>query len=294
MAEFWQQVVSGLATGGIFASLALGIVIVYRATRVVNFAQGEMATFATFVAWSLLDAGVPYWATVVVVLVGAFGGGMLLERVVVRPVARAPVVTAVILTIGLLIALNGLTAWIWGGASRTLPSMFSTRPLDVGGVAFSVQDIGIVAVTLGAVALLALFFGYTKLGLGLRAAAVNPASARLSGVPVGWMLGLGWGIAAALGALAGILVAPSQGSFDPTLMLPILVYALAAAVVGGLDSPAGAVVGGLVVGVLYNLVGRYVAFFGGQMRLVAVLAVVLAVLLVRPHGLFGAVAARRV
>ena len=293
MAEFWQQVVSGLASGGIYASLALAVVIVYRSTGVINFAQGEMATFSTYLAWTFIHHGISFWPAFALTLVVAFAGGVAIERVVIRPVEGRPVLTVVILTIGLLILLNGLTNWIWGGALRKFPSPFSTRPIHVGGAAFSIQDLGIVAVCLAAVALLTVFFRFTKLGLGLRAAASNPDESRLVGVRVGWMLALGWGLSAALGAVSGMMVAPVV-FLDPNMMQGILLYAFAAAVLGGLASPVGAVVGGLLLGVFLNLLGTYVSTFGGEMRLVGGLAVILVVLLVRPTGLFGRAAVRRV
>jgi branched-chain amino acid transport system permease protein len=293
LSEFWQQVVSGLASGGIYASLALALVIVYRSSGVINFAQGEMATFATFLAWTLLDHGLSYWPAFVLTLAIAFAGGVALEQIVIRPVEGRPVLDVVILTIGLLILVNGATQWIWGGATRKFPSPFSTRPVHVGSAAFSIQDLGIVGVTLAAVALLTLFFRFTKLGLGLRAAAVNPEESRLVGVRVGWMLALGWGLAAALGAVSGMMVAPVV-FLDPNMMQGVLLYAFAAAMLGGLASPVGAVVGGLALGVVLNLLGTYVSTFSGQMRLVGGLAVILLVLLVRPTGLFGRAAVRRV
>jgi branched-chain amino acid transport system permease protein len=285
--------VSGLASGGIYASLALAIVLIYRATRAINFAQGEMAMFTTFVAWSLLGH-MPYWAAFFLTLAVAFAGGVALELAVIRPIQNAPVLTLVIVTIGLLIGLNGLARRIWGSEPRTLESPFSTDPIRVGGVAFSIQDLGTIGVSLGAVLLLWLFFRYTKLGLGLRAAALNPAASRLVGVRVGRMLALGWGLAAVLGALAGLMAAPPLGSFDQNLMAPILLYAFAAAVLGGIDSPLGAVVGGLALGVLINLLGRYVDFVGSDLRLPAAFVVIAAVLAVRPAGLFGREAPRRV
>ena len=293
MAEFWQQIVSGLASGGIYASLALALVIVYRSSGVINFAQGEMATFATFLAWTFLDHGIAFWPAFALTLAVAFAGGVALERVVIRPVQSRSVLTAVIVTIGLLILVNGATQWIWGGAVRKFPSPFSTRPVHVGSAAFSIQDLGIVGVCLAAVAVLTLFFRFTKLGLGLRAAAVNPDESRLVGVRVGWMLALGWGLAATLGALSGMMTAPTA-FLDPNMMQGVLLYAFAAALLGGLASPVGAVVGGLALGVILNLLGTYVSTFSGQMRLVGGLGVILVVLLVRPTGLFGRPAVRRV
>jgi branched-chain amino acid transport system permease protein len=290
--EFLQQVAIGLSSGGIYASLALAIVLVYRATRVINFAQGEMAMFSTFVASSLLDRGWPYWAAFLTTVTAAFAGGVVLERTLIRPVEQAPPLTGAMVTIGLLIALNGAAFWIWSGESRAFPSAFSSRTVDVGGVVFSVQDAGTIGVTLAAVAVLAAFLRFTKLGLGLRAASVNPDASRLVGVPVGWMLALGWGLAAALGAVSGMLVAPSL-FLDPNMMRPVLLYALAAAVLGGLDSPAGAVVGGLALGVTLNLLATYVDFVGNTLQLPVALGIILVVLLVRPAGLLGREAVRR-
>jgi branched-chain amino acid transport system permease protein len=290
--NFLQQIVSGLASGGIYGSLALAIVLIHRATGVINFAQGEMATLSAFLCWSLVDHGWAFWPAFGATIVLSFAGGAALHTVVIRPIQRGPLLGVVILTIGLLIAINGLTTWIWGGAAKQFRGPFSTAPVNVGGVAFSKQDIGVIAISLVAVALVALLFTRTKLGLGLRAAAVDPADARLTGIRVGAMLATGWGLAAALGAVAGVMAAPSL-FLEPNMMQTVLLYAFAAAVLGGMDSPVGAVVGGLVLGVLLNLAGTYVHWIGGELRLATSLAVILAVLLVRPAGLFGRVAVRR-
>jgi branched-chain amino acid transport system permease protein len=293
VADLLQQVVSGIATGGVYALLALALVLIYRSTGIVNFAQGEMAMFSTFVCWELLDRGIPYWVAFFLTLVISFVGGVVIERLVVRPVERAMALTVVTVTIGMLILLNGAAAWIWKGEQRTLENPFTSRTFDVGGVVIAAQDLGVIAVSLAIVLALWAFFQRTTLGLALRAAALNPDSSRLHGVRVSWMLALGWGLAAVLGAVAGVLVAPTQGSFDQNLMLPILIYAFAAAVFGGLDSPVGAVVGGVVLGVLLNLIGAYIDFFA-DLRLPAALLLILAVLLIRPQGLFGRTVVRRV
>jgi branched-chain amino acid transport system permease protein len=296
VADFAQQVVSGLSSGGIYASVALAIVIIYRSTGAVNFAQGEMATFTTFIAWTLIDHGVGYWGAFALTLVIALVGGIALERIVIRPVESAPVLTVVILTIGLFIALNGLMNWIWSAEVRSFPPdrPFPTRTIDVAGVAISIQDIGIIGATLGLVAVLYVLFQYTKLGLALRAAALDPYASRLVGVRVGWMLALGWGLAAVLGAVAGLFTAAAFPPLEPNMMRAVLIYAFAAAVLGGLTSPIGAVVGGLTLGVTLNLLSAYVDFIGTQLRLPVALALILGVLLVRPAGLFGRVAVRRV
>ena len=299
MTEFAQQVVAGLASGSIYATLALAIVIIYRSTGVVNFAQGELATFTTFIAWTLVEHGVGYWGAFALTVLIAFGGGVALERVVVRPVERGPVLTVVILTIGLFIMLGGLSNWIWKAEVRSFPPNrpFPTSTWDLGGVAISKQDVGILGVTLGLVLLLYLLFQHTKIGLALRAAALNPAASRLVGVRVGWMLALGWGLAAAIGAVAGLFTAAASPPLDPNMMRPILIYAFAAAVLGGLESPVGAIIGGLTVGVLLNLVVTYdshVHLELDRLRLPIAFLVILTVLLVRPGGLLGRVAVRRV
>jgi branched-chain amino acid transport system permease protein len=291
--EFAQQVVSGLATGAIFGSLALALVLIYRSTNVVNFAQGEMAMFTTYIAWELMHRGLSYWPAFVLTLAIAFVGGVATERVLIRPVENKPILTIVIVTIGLLIALNGLAGWIWGADVKAFDSPFPNNTWDIAGVAVSTQDVGVFCVCLVTVALLWMFFRFTPLGLAMRSVAINPTAARLVGVRVGWMLALGWGLAAVLGAVAGMMAAPTA-FLDPNMMLVILIYAFAAAVLGGIDSPAGAIVGGLLLGVILNVLGRYVDFIGSGLRLPTALAVLLVVLVIRPQGLFGHVAVRRV
>jgi branched-chain amino acid transport system permease protein len=291
--EFFQQVTSGLASGAIYASLALALVLIYRATDVINFAQGEMATFTTYIAWMLMQHGLPYWPAFLLTLLIAFAGGVAVERVVIRPVERRPEIVTVIVTIGMLIAINGLTGWIWGTEVKAFDSPFPNRTFDVGGVSISLQDVGTFCVCLATVLVLWLFFRFTTLGLAMRAAAVNPGASRLLGVRVGWMLAVGWGLAAVLGAVAGMMAAPTT-FLDPNMMLVILIYAFAAAVLGGIDSPVGAVVGGLTLGVLVNLLGRYVAVVGEELRLPTALAILLTVLVIRPQGLFGHAVVRRV
>jgi branched-chain amino acid transport system permease protein len=288
-----QQVVSGLATGGIYASLALALVMIYQATDVVNFAQGEMAMFSTYLAWSMLHAGVPYWLTFCATLVIAFVGGLLIERVVIRPVENAPILAIVIVSIGLLVILNSVAGWIYSYIQKPFPSPFPSKPIQIGNIVFGAHDLGAIGITLVILSLLFLFFRYTTLGLAMRAAAQNPVSSRLCGIRVSWMLALGWGLAATFGAVAGMMVAPIV-FLDPNMMGGIQIYAFAAATVGGFTSPPGAVVGGLLVGVTENLVGTYVPFIGTELKLTVALAMIIIVLLVRPSGLFGRTVVGRV
>jgi len=288
-----QQIISGLATGGIYGSLALALVMIYQATDVVNFAQGEMAMFSTYIAWTFIDAGLPYWMAFVATLVVSFVGGVLIERVVIRPVERAPILTIVMVCIGLVFIFNSMAGWIYSYIQKPFPSPFPERPIRIGNIVFGAHDVGALGVTLLVLAFLYVFFRYTTLGLAMRAAAQNPTSSRLCGIRVGWMLAVGWGLAALVGAVAGMMIAPIV-FLDPNMMAGILIYAFASATLGGFTSPVGAVVGGLIVGVLENLVGTYVAFIGTELKLTVALALILIVLVVRPSGLFGRGAVHRV
>jgi branched-chain amino acid transport system permease protein len=294
MATFFQQVVAGLGSGAIYGALALALVLIHRATGVINFAQGEMAMFTTYIAWALMEHhGWSYWPAFVATLIFAFGLGLGIQWVVIAPVANAPVLTTVIMTIGLVLIFNGLAPLIWSAEIRAFPSPFPNETWQIGEVSISQQDVGTLAVVLALVALLWAFFQFTKVGLALRASAVNPEASRLVGVRVGWMLAIGWGLAAVLGAVAGMLAAPTV-FLEPNMMQPILIYAFAAAVLGGIDSPFGAVAGGLMLGVGLNLIGAYVDVVGSSLQLPVALLIILVVLLVRPAGLFGKPVARRV
>jgi branched-chain amino acid transport system permease protein len=293
MQSLIQQVISGIASGGIFASLALALVLIYNAMGLVNFAQGEMAMFATFIAFTLIDRGLSYWIALPLTLLIAFAGGILIQRVVIRPVERAPVLTLVIITLGMATLVNGLAGFIWGYVPRSFPSPFSARTVNLLGAFVSYQDMGVIAVSAVVLLLIYLLLQRTTIGLTMRAAAHHPEAARLLGVRVSWMLALGWGLAAAVGAVSGILVAPVL-FLEPNMMQAIIIYAFAAAVLGGIESPLGAVVGGLIVGVTVNLAGAYLPFVGGDLELAVALAIIIGVLLVRPNGLFGRPSVRRV
>ncbi len=283
MESFLHQVFAGLATGGIYASVALALVMIYQTTHLVNFAQGEMAMFSTYLAWTAIDAGVPYWGAFVLTIVAAFAIGAAIERIVIRPVENAPVLAVVVVFIGLLLIFNSLAGWLYSYTIKTFPSPFPTTPV-FGQTLVSAHELGAIGVTLVVLALLYAFFRYTPLGLAMRAVAQNPQSSQLVGIRVGQMLALGWGLAGAIGAVAGMMVAPIV-YLDPNMMGGILLYAFAAALLGGIDSPAGAVIGGFVVGVLENLLGAYV--IGNELKLSVALALIVGVLLVRPTGLLG-------
>jgi len=289
MEALLHQILAGLATGGIYASLALALVMIYQATHLVNFAQGEMAMFTTYIAWSLVNAGMPYWLAFVLTVLFAFVFGVLVERLVIRPAENAPVLAVVVVFIALLLILNSVTGWIYSYTIKSFPSPFPRE--SVFGKWLSSHELGAIGVTLLVLLALYGFFRFTPLGLAMRAAAQNPDSARLVGIRVGWMLALGWGLAAAVGAIAGMMVAPIV-YLDPNMMGGILLYAFAAALVGGIDSPWGAVFGGFLVGVLENVLGAFV--IGNELKLSVALAIIIGVLLVRPSGFFGSVHVTRV
>jgi branched-chain amino acid transport system permease protein len=287
-----QQILAGLATGGIYACMALAIVMIYQAIDHLNFAQGEMAMFSTFIAWQLLQWGLPYWAAFVLTIGISFIGGLLIERVVFKPIHDAPVLSHVVVFIALFAIINSAAGFIWDFTIKPFPTPFGTSPL-FGSTLIGAHQGGMIAVTLLVLVFLYIFFRYTSVGLAMRAAAGNPESARLVGIRVGWMIALGWGMAAAIGAIAGMLIAPVV-FLDPNMMLGILLYGFAGAVLGGLNSPGGAVIGGFAVGIMENLVGTYVPYVGSELKLPIALVIIVTVLVVKPGGLFGRVSVQRV
>ena len=294
MQTFFQTLTTGLADGSIYGSLALALVLIYKATEVINFAQGEMAMFTTYIAWALMGHGSSFeWWAFFATLGIAFVGGAALQQTVIRPLERASVLTAVMATIALLVILNGLAAWIWSPQLEFFPSPFPTSSWVIGGVHISKQDVGTFGVVMACVLVIWLFFRFTKLGLAMRAGALNPSAARLMGVRASWLLALGWGFAAALGAVSGMMVAPTV-FLTPNMMQAVLIYAFAAAILGGLESPVGAIAGGLSLGVLLNMHGQYVHPVTSELQLPVALAILLVVLLIKPAGLFGRVVVKRV
>jgi branched-chain amino acid transport system permease protein len=284
-----HQVMSGIASGSIYASVALALVMIYQATHHINFAQGEMATFSTYIALTLINFGVSYWLAFIITVAISFVVGMVIERLLMRPMMDAPVLSSVGVFIGLLLVINACSGWFFDYTIKQFPSPFPGRPMLGGYV--SGHELGSTAVTLVVLVGVYLFFRHTKLGLGMRAAAFNPVSARLVGIRVGRMLALGWGLAAAIGAMAGMMVAPVV-FLDPNMMAGILLYAFAGALLGGIDSALGAVLGGYAVGIIENLGGAYLV--GTELKLSLALVIIVVVLVVKPTGLMGRAVQSRV
>jgi branched-chain amino acid transport system permease protein len=285
-----HQVFSGIATGGIYASVALALVMIYQATHHINFAQGEMAMFSTYIALTLINAGFPYWVAFGATLVFSFAMGAIIQRVLLQPLANAPVLALVGTFIGMLLIFNNIAGWIFTYTLKPFPSPFGEGAPVLGGM-FSRHEFGSTCVTLVVLLSVWAFFRFTRLGLAMRAAAYNPVSSQLVGIPVARMLALGWGLAAAIGAIAGMMVAPIV-FLDPNMMSGVLLYAFAGALLGGINNPLGAVIGGFLVGIIENIGGAYIV--GTSLKLSMALVIIVAVLILRPSGLFGRTLASRV
>jgi branched-chain amino acid transport system permease protein len=290
MEQFLEQFASGIANGAIYACVALALVMIYVSTDHLNFAQGEMAMFSTYISWQLMAWGLNFWFAFLGAVVISFVAGVVIERVILRPLHNAPVLSVVVVFIGLLAICNSMAGAIWSYLIKEYPSPFPKSSFGIAGV-IGAHQLGVVLVTLLVLGALFLFFRFTPLGLAMRAAAQNPQMARLVGVRVDWMLALGWGLASAIGAVAGIMVAHIV-YLDPNMMGGILLYAFAAALVGGIGNPGGAVAGGFIVGVLENIVGAYL--IGTELKLTVALVLIVGVLVVKPAGLFGRVIVQRV
>ena len=292
MELFTNQILAGIATGAIYACMALAVVMIYQAIGHLNFAQGEMATFSTFVAWQLIQWGVPYWGAFLITLVFSFVGGVVIERVLFRPLAKAPILTNVAGFIALLAIINSCSGLIWDFTIKQFPTPFGSSPF-LGSQLISTHQAGMIGVTVVLLILLFFFFRFTRMGLAMRAAASLPESAQLVGINTSWMIALGWGMAAAIGSIAGMLIAPVV-FLEPNMMIGVLLYGFAAAVLGGLTSPFGAVVGGFLVGIFENLAGTYIPGVGNELKLPIALALIITVLIVKPAGLFGRPIVKRV
>jgi branched-chain amino acid transport system permease protein len=292
MTQFIQQLVIGLSDGTIFAVLALALVVVNRVTGTINFAQGEMATLSAFVAWTASTKfGWPYPLAFGFALVASFALGSALQAVLVRPVAKRGGFGLILLTIGLFYLVNGVSGMIWGYSTKSFPSPFDNRPVSVLGVYLPQRQIAILVIAIVLVLLCAAFFRFTNFGLAMRAAALQPTESQLVGISVFKVQTVGWGIAAAVGAVAGILIAPVQ-SLEPNMLQPPLLFAFAAVVLGGTDSMVGSIVGGLLVGVIVDF-SNYLMPNLQTLNAVIAFGVIVAVLYVKPNGLFGRPVAHR-
>ena len=289
MEELIQQVLGGIATGAIYACIALAVVMIYQAIDHFNFAQGEMAMFSAFLTWQMIDWGANYWVAFFVCVVISFIGGVAIERIVFAPLHNAPVFTHIVVFIALFQIFNAGAGFIWEFTIKEFPSPFPEKlPFDT--VLIGPHELGMTLITLIMLGLIFSFFRITPIGLAMRAAAASPESARLVGISVGWMVALGWGLAAAIGAVGGMMIAPVV-YLEPNMMLGILLYGFAGAVVGGLSSPGGAVVGGFLMGVIEPLAGMAI---GSELKLTVALVVIVIILIFKPSGLFGRVVVQRV
>lgn len=284
---FLQQLVDGIATGAVYGALGLAIVLVYRASRTLNFAQGEMALLGAYLSWQLTAWGLPIWAAMIVSMALSALLSAGIERTMFRPlVRRHQHLALLIVSLGLMIALHALVGSIWGYQTKEMPALFGSGGVAVGSAALSRQDLGIIVTVLVVALLLAGVLNLTRAGLRMRAAISAPESAELSGISTGRTMTVGWAIAGAVGALAGTLIAPEL-FLHPGMMSPVLIYAFAAATLGGMGSPLGALVGGIAVGVVENLAGTYIPAIGSEVKMIVALLIIVVVLLVRPQGIFG-------
>lgn len=293
MQLFIEQVINGIANGAVYGSVALALVLIFRTTGVLNFAQGELAMFSTFITWKLTTGGLPVWGAILISMAIAFIAGAAIERTLIRPFesARSPL-NVVIVSLGMFLAINSLAQLVFGTDPQRLPTPVPNRRLTVfesstnGGISVTYPTLMLIGVLILECIVLWFLMQRTRLGLKLRAVAADPESARLHGIKAGSMLMFGWALSAAIGALAGALVASNRVGFDASLMQTIIVYALAAAALGGFDSLWGAVLCGVFVGVANSLTVQYVNALDG-IELVMPLALILVVLVVMPNGLFG-------
>ncbi|MDN4016418.1 branched-chain amino acid ABC transporter permease [Zwartia panacis] len=293
MQYFFQQLLNGITSGAVYASLGLALVLIYRTTNIANFAQGEMATFSAFLSWQITQFGVPIAWSILLVMIISILIGAVVYAVIVRPVQHKDEMTIIIVTLGLFLAFNSATGAIWGFMQKSSPSPFPTTSWTLGSLRISAELLSFVGVLIAVSGGLYLLFQKTRLGMALRAAASNAQSAQLVGIPYTKMMIFGWGMAAALGAVSGALVA-SRLTLDPNMMADVIIYAFASAVVGGMSSYVGAVVGGIVVGVSQAFSTAFLPGLGADLQIIVPLLLIVTVLIIKPEGLFGKTVAARV
>ena len=285
MELFFQQFLSGLAHGSIYGLLGLAIVVVYKATDQINFSQGEMAMFSTFVAWTLLKHGLPFWLVYLTTIVLSFIAGYLLEHFIYRPVEQAHHFTKTMVVIALLLIINGAAGFFFGYTTRSFPSPFSNIA-NLNNKYIGNHEFGSLIVISVLIIIITLFFKMTRLGLTMRAVSQSTTISSLMGIRVKSILALSWGIAASIGAIAGLLIAP-EFFLDPNTMINVVSYSFAATVIGGINSPLGAVCGGMILGITENLLGTYLPFIGQDLKSSVALFLMIIFLIFKPTGLFG-------
>lgn len=286
MQLFLQQIVEGIANGAIYAAMALALVLVYRATRICNFAQGEMATFSTYLVWQLDQWGVPFGISLLIGLVASFFIGVIVFRLVIKPVVTAKEATVVNVCIGLFIGFDAICLLLWGTDTYAFPRVFPDTVWTLGGVRVSANNLGILVVVCLLALAIAAMFRFTRIGLALRASAAERINSPLVGIEVETMLALGWGLATVCGFVAAALIAPNL-YLAPTMMVPVVIYSFSAATLGGWDSPMGAIAGGLIIGVAESLAATFLPFIGAELKVAVPFVIMAVVLLVRPQGFFG-------
>lgn len=281
-----EQILAGISTGCIYACMALAIVVTYKSSRILNFAQGEMAMVSCYIALVAMEHGFSYWNAFVIAAIAGFLLGFLIEIIVIKPVERGPTINAIIVTIGIHFCLQSVAGWLFTYDNRAFQSPFPAEALKVGEISIPYFDLGIIGMSFVTMTLLWFFFQFTNAGLAMRAAAFDKVGCSLLGIRTWIVLAAGWGVGGIVGAIGGMLVAPVI-YVSPGMMLGVMIYGIAAAILGGLESPGGAVVGGIIMGVVENLVGAYIPYFGTSLKLTIALVVILSVLVFRPNGLFG-------
>ena len=286
MTEFLQIVLDGLMTGTVYAALALALSVVFQGTGMLNLAQGELAVVAAYLSWMVLSWGWSMWVAIPIAVVASALLGAGIYQGIIRFVPAHREDSLMTIGVTLLLGLNALVAIVWGSDPRRFPSPFGDWVLQFGGLRLTAQQLGGALLVAFAMGIMAVVFTRTNVGLRLRAVAQNPKSAALLGMRAAIWLSAGWAVACAVGAVAGVVAAPTLG-LSPAMMTIPLLMALAATNLGGITSRVGVVIGGLLIGVLTAIGGRYVPGLGGDLNVVLAFSVVLAVVLVKPAGLFG-------
>ena len=294
MEFFLQLALNGIVVGSIYALVALGFVIIYKSSGVLNFAQGEFLLLGGYVFWAMLEGHAPWPYAVGLTVLFSIVLGLALERLVLRPMIGEPIISVIMVTLGLSSVLRAIVLGIWGTDTRPYPELFSTQPIQLGPIPISRGYLFSMLFSAALLVAFTLFFRFSRIGIAMRATAFSQEVAQSMGISVRRIFAVSWSIAAVVSALGGILLGALRGGVDGSLSV-LGLKALPVVILGGLDSIAGAIVGGLVIGVLENLSGGYLdPIFGGGVKEVAPFAVLVLILMFKPYGLFGKVKIERV